>query len=494
MAVKDWSVTAADNDDADNTINWLEGQAPSTVNDSARAMMAALKSWYNLIDAGTISNGTVGGTANAITLTCSPTVSALAAGQRYLFKYTSTGNTGGVTLDVDGRGAAAIQFKGAALVSGDIATNDWVLVTHDGSVFQMLNEPRLSVIATHAASVSEALTGTATNKVITPDALAAIWQRGTNIASASSLTLPSGGGNVFNVTGTTTVDGISSAQGGRCVKLYFAASLTLTHNASSFILPGGLNIITAAGDVAEFINDAAQDASGSNWRCFNYQRANGTAVHAVQPNWVGVATNYTATAANGNGVIYFGSLTADVTLSLPSAATCVGQTITMINTSSTNFVTIDPTGSETLDNLATRSTIGESRVTIFSDGLNWLTASGVYRYVSPSIALTTAATFGGAHGLGTTPHTVLAVLVCQTGEHGYAAGDRLYLPGYTHGAGGTNTGFTVGANGTNVFGVLNNNSFADASNSGIGFRHKTAGTAHLCTPANWKILVECMAS
>lgn len=43
MAFKDWSATAADNDDADATINWAEGQAPSTVNGSARAMMAVLK-------------------------------------------------------------------------------------------------------------------------------------------------------------------------------------------------------------------------------------------------------------------------------------------------------------------------------------------------------------------------------------------------------------------------------------------------------------------
>lgn len=36
-----WSTTASDNDDADSNINWMEGQAPSTVNGSARAMMAA---------------------------------------------------------------------------------------------------------------------------------------------------------------------------------------------------------------------------------------------------------------------------------------------------------------------------------------------------------------------------------------------------------------------------------------------------------------------
>ena len=144
MAVKDWSTTAADNDDADAGINWLEGQSPATVNDSARAMMAALASWYALIDAGTVSGGSVGGTADAITLTCSPTVSALAAGQRYLFKYTSTGNTGAVTLNVDSLGATAVRYKDVALVSGDIATSDWVFVVYDGTRFQMLNPPRLS--------------------------------------------------------------------------------------------------------------------------------------------------------------------------------------------------------------------------------------------------------------------------------------------------------------------------------------------------------------
>lgn len=144
MSVKDWSTTASENDDADAGISWLEGMAPALVNDSARAMMAELKKWYDLIDAGTVSGGTVGGTADAITLTCSPTVSALAAGQRYLFKYTSTGNTGAVTLNVDSLGATAVRYKDVALVSGDIATSDWVFVVYDGTRFQMLNPPRLS--------------------------------------------------------------------------------------------------------------------------------------------------------------------------------------------------------------------------------------------------------------------------------------------------------------------------------------------------------------
>lgn len=44
--LKAWSTTAADNDDADSAINWLEGQLPNTVNGSARAMMAIIRAWY----------------------------------------------------------------------------------------------------------------------------------------------------------------------------------------------------------------------------------------------------------------------------------------------------------------------------------------------------------------------------------------------------------------------------------------------------------------
>jgi hypothetical protein len=50
MAIKSWSTTAGDNDDADATINWLENQAPSTVNNSGRAMMAAVRSWYEDVE------------------------------------------------------------------------------------------------------------------------------------------------------------------------------------------------------------------------------------------------------------------------------------------------------------------------------------------------------------------------------------------------------------------------------------------------------------
>lgn len=46
MAIDNWSTTAGSNATVDS-INWAENQAPSTVNDSARALMADVRTWYN---------------------------------------------------------------------------------------------------------------------------------------------------------------------------------------------------------------------------------------------------------------------------------------------------------------------------------------------------------------------------------------------------------------------------------------------------------------
>lgn len=122
----------------------------------------------------------------------------------------------------------------------------------------------------NAATVTQQLAGTSAAVYATPDSVAGLWQRGTDISSATTLSLPSTGGGVFNVTGTTTITGIGSAQGGRGIWLRFAGALTFTHNATSLILPGAADITTVAGDCAFMVNEAAADASGSNWRCMAY--------------------------------------------------------------------------------------------------------------------------------------------------------------------------------------------------------------------------------
>jgi prophage DNA circulation protein len=62
MSFWKWSRTAANNATADGSINWAEGQAPSTVNDSARAMMAAASKYRDDVGGAIATAGT--GTAN----------------------------------------------------------------------------------------------------------------------------------------------------------------------------------------------------------------------------------------------------------------------------------------------------------------------------------------------------------------------------------------------------------------------------------------------
>ncbi len=49
-SIYDWSIIASENAYVDESINWAEGQPPSSVNDSARAMMQRIKEY--LLDNG----------------------------------------------------------------------------------------------------------------------------------------------------------------------------------------------------------------------------------------------------------------------------------------------------------------------------------------------------------------------------------------------------------------------------------------------------------
>jgi len=117
------------------------------------------------------------------------------------------------------------------------------------------------------------------------------WSKGADVASATALVLLTDG-NYFEVTGTATVTSFNTTGGpGTQIKLHFVAACTLTHN-SDLILPGGANIVTAAGDEAEFIEHATGD-----YRCTSYTRATGKAVIASHDATIGLQTIWVPAAA-----------------------------------------------------------------------------------------------------------------------------------------------------------------------------------------------------
>src|SRR3990167_2125625 len=80
------------------------------------------------------------------------------------------------------------------------------------------------------------------------DALAALQKKGADVASAATINLDTATGDFVHVTGTTTITAVTLTSGDACV-VVFDGALTLTHHATTLILPQGVNITTAAGDV-----------------------------------------------------------------------------------------------------------------------------------------------------------------------------------------------------------------------------------------------------
>ena len=97
------------------------------------------------------------------------------------------------------------------------------------------------------------------------------FQKGSDVASATSITVPDEG--YFDITGTTTTAGFSTVNAGIMKMVQFDGALQLTHNSTSFNLPTGANITTAAGDRALFRSEGS-----GNWRCMWFQRASGAAL------------------------------------------------------------------------------------------------------------------------------------------------------------------------------------------------------------------------
>lgn len=95
---------------------------------------------------------------NTITGDLTPAIQGYETGLNVRFKAANT-TTGAATLNVNGRGAKAIQFNNAALVTGEIAQNYYHEVIYDGTQFQLLNPALSASTRTLPASVGQVQDG-----------------------------------------------------------------------------------------------------------------------------------------------------------------------------------------------------------------------------------------------------------------------------------------------------------------------------------------------
>ena len=185
-----------------------------------------------------------------------------------------------------------------------------------------------------------------------------------NVASASTVDLGAVVGRFVDVTGTTTITSFGTVAAGIWRVVTFTGALTLTHNATSLILPGAANITTAAGDSL-----VAESLGSGNWKVVAYTRANG---YPVAPTLA--AGTYTPTLTSVAGVT---STTAYSTI-----YTRLGNTVTVYGpldiTPSANAVQIGislpiPSGftsSNDLSGVATTNINTFTNLRIYADATN----------------------------------------------------------------------------------------------------------------------------
>ena len=245
-----------------------------------------------------------------------------------------------------------------------------------------------------AASTTEVLTGTNTTKGATPDAIAALWEKGSDVASAATISLGEGG--FFHITGTTTITDIDFAtdKSGRHAILVFDGALTLTHNATTLILPGGANITTAAGDACLVVSEDGSD----NVRVVWYQRASGKSVRPATQTIAIACSDETTAITTG---------TAKATFRMPYAFT-----LTEVRAS----VTTAPTGAILIID------INESGSTIMTTNKLSIDAS--------EKTSTTAATAAGLTDTALADDAEITIDFDQVGSTVAGAGVKVYLIGY----------------------------------------------------------------
>jgi microcystin-dependent protein len=131
MTLYKWSQTASADATADSTINWQEGQAPSSINDSARAMMAATAKYRDDIAGAIVTSGT--STAYTVSSYEVFDTSAHLNGQMIAFTpHVTNGAT--VTLNVDNLGAKPLRSApNVELLAGTIIQGTPYVATYNNS-------------------------------------------------------------------------------------------------------------------------------------------------------------------------------------------------------------------------------------------------------------------------------------------------------------------------------------------------------------------------
>ena len=184
-----------------------------------------------------------GGTADAITATITPAITAYAIGQTFWIKTGAGANTGAVTLNVNGLGAGAVKWPDdTALVAGDLPASAMIEVTCQAvtPVFHLMSGVRVGGLLKSGGTMTGDLTMSGAS---------VIEAMGASVAGASTTDIWATDGGSRHITGSgATIASLGTApQAGARMLVIMDGAHTLVHG-SNLDLPGNVNRTTAAGD------------------------------------------------------------------------------------------------------------------------------------------------------------------------------------------------------------------------------------------------------
>lgn len=266
----------------------------------------------NQVQDGFLNWVVAGGTADALTATYSPVVSALTDGMIRHVRATAANATTTPTFQPDGLVAHTItKLGGTAVVAGEWGNLQELALRYNlaNTRWELLSTRKVApadVVGTAAVLGANTFTGLQTLQAGATVSGAALTMSAqpineafATIASAATVNIGAAAANYLQVTGTTGITAFDTIQAGVERELEFAGILTITHNAISLILLGAGNYTTAAGDVLKFRSEGS-----GNWRQVNRASASGLPV-LKQQKFTTSGTFTTATNTNTNTVYKF---------------------------------------------------------------------------------------------------------------------------------------------------------------------------------------------
>lgn len=216
-----WSQTANSNASADSNINWGEGQAPSSVNDSARQMMKSVADW--LRDAGWIEFKEYTWTyasATSVTVAGVDVTALFPAGRPVRAFGSSTGTIYGKVRSSSFSVNTTINFDWD---SGSLS-NETLAVS--ASLFNVTGQPTPSDF-NRAVNMSKAA----------------------DITASSSMNVWGINGNSFNMPGTATISAFNDAPRPGAWRFFRNTGTKVFMNSSNLILPTASDYTATAGDM-----------------------------------------------------------------------------------------------------------------------------------------------------------------------------------------------------------------------------------------------------